>query len=123
MAKTMNEALKDVFLSLGGNPSELSDNQTVSDYIEDLGSAIKAEASSASEDMIDDETASDSKTFSSNKILSILPGAELPEVTEANNGQVLAVSGGEWKLCTITATANTETGAVTFSFTPVVAET
>ena len=27
--KTINEALKDVFLELGGSPSELSDNSTV----------------------------------------------------------------------------------------------
>lgn len=98
--KTINEALKDVFLNLGGNPSDLSDNSTVSDYIEDLGSAIEAEVSSAVSEV-----------------------KQLPEVTEANNGQVLAVSGGEWKLCTMTANANLETGAVTFTLTPVVAET
>lgn len=121
--KTINEALKDVFLELGGNPSELSDNSTVSDYIEDLTSAIKAEASSASTDIINDEEASETTTYSSSKIASLIPGTELPEVTEANNGQVLAVSGGAWKLCTMTAVANTETGAVTFTFTPVVAET
>lgn len=90
MAKTINEALKDVFLSLGGNPTALSDNSTVSDYIKDLGDAIKAEVE-----------------------------AELPEVEAANNGQVLAVVDGAWTLCTIAGAANLETGAVTFTFTPV----
>lgn len=90
MANTINEALKNVFLSLGGNPTALSDNSTVSDYIEDLGNAIKAEAE-----------------------------AELPEVSAENNGQVLAVVDGAWALCTIAGAANLETGAVTFTFTPV----
>lgn len=87
MAKTINEALKDLFLGLGGNSSALADNSTVSDYIEDLTSAIKAGA--------------------------------LPEVAAANNGQVLAVVDGAWTLCTITAVADTTSGAVTFTFTPV----
>lgn len=87
MAKTINEALKDLFLGIGGNSSALADNSTVSDYIEDLTSAIKASA--------------------------------LPEVAAANNGQVLAVVDGAWTLCTITAVADTTSGAVTFTFTPV----
>lgn len=90
MAKTINEALKDLFLGIGGNSSALADNSTVSDYIEDLTSAIKASA--------------------------------LPEVAAANNGQVLAVVDGTWTLCTITAVADTTTGAVTFNFTPVTEE-
>ena len=93
MGKTINEALKDLFIGLGGNSSALSDNDSVSDYIEDLESAIKAVAA-----------------------------AELPEVAAANNGQVLAVVDGAWTLCTITAVADTTSGAVTFTFTPVVNE-
>lgn len=93
MGKTINEALKDLFIGLGGNSSALTDNDSVSDYIEDLESAIKAVAA-----------------------------AELPEVAAANNGQVLAVVNGAWTLCTITAVADTTSGAVTFTFTPVVNE-
>ena len=93
MGKTINEALKDLFIGLGGNSSALSDNDSVSDYIEDLESAIKAVAA-----------------------------AELPEVAAANNGQVLAVVNGAWTLCTMTAVADTTSGAVTFTFTPVVNE-
>ena len=93
MGKTINEALKDPFIGLGGNSSALTDNDSVSDYIEDLESAIKAVAA-----------------------------AELPEVAAANNGQVLAVVDGAWTLCTITAVADTTSGAVTFTFTPVVNE-
>lgn len=44
MSKTINEALKDLFIGLGGDPSQLADNSTVSDYIADLESAIKAAA-------------------------------------------------------------------------------
>lgn len=90
MSKTINQALKDLILGLGADPSVLSDNSTVSDYIEDLTGAIK--------------------------------GGELPEVAAANNGQVLAVVDGAWTLCTMTAVADTTSGAVTFTFTPVVDE-
>ena len=93
--KTINEALKDVFLELGGNPSELSDNQTISDYIEDLGGAIEDAASGAAEDIIDDTEASTSKTYSSNKINS-LTAPELPTVTGSDNGKLLGVTEGAW---------------------------
>lgn len=87
MSKTINEAMTDLITGLGANPSVLSDNSTVSDYIEDLTDAIKVGA--------------------------------LPEVAAANNGQVLAVVNGAWTLCTMTAVADTTSGAVTFTFTPV----
>ena len=90
MSKTINEAMTDLITELGANPSVLSDNSTVSDYIEDLTGAIKVGA--------------------------------LPEVAAANNGQVLAVVGGAWTLCTMTAVADTTSGAVTFTFTPVANE-
>ena len=63
---TINEALKNLFVGLGGDPTELADNQTASDYIDDLESAIKACASEASEDI-------------------------LPAVTSEDNGKILAV--------------------------------
>lgn len=122
MGKTINEALKDLFLGLGGNSSALSDNDSVSDYIEDLESAIKASAGGAAEDLIDDTESSETKTYSSSKIASLIPAPELPEVAAANNGQVLAVVDGAWTLCTMTAVADTTSGAVTFTFTPVVNE-
>ena len=122
MGKTINEALKDLFIGLGGKSSALSDNDSVSDYIEDLESAIKASAGGAAEDLIDDSAASETKTYSSSKIASLIPAPELPEVAVANNGQVLAVVNGAWTLCTITAVADTTSGAVTFTFTPVVNE-
>ena len=62
MSKTINEALKDLFIGLGGDPSQLADNSTVSDYIADLESAIKAAAT-----------------------------AELPTPVEANVGKVATV--------------------------------
>lgn len=116
---TINEALKNLFLGLGGNSSALSDNETVSDYIADLESAIKNTAGGAAEDIIDDSAASDTKTYSSSKIESLIPAAELPAVTADNNGQVLAVVNGAWTLCTMTAVADTTSGAVSFTFTPV----
>lgn len=91
MSKTINEALKDVFLELGGDPTSLSDNQTVSDYIEDLAEAIKSETGS----VIDDTEASETKTYSSSKVDTLVEGV-LPTVTATENGKVLGVSSGEW---------------------------
>ena len=71
--KTINQALKDLFIGLGGDPAALADNDTVSDYIADLESAIKACASGESEDLIDDTASSKSKTYSSDKIESLIP--------------------------------------------------
>ncbi len=101
--KTINQALKDLFLGLGGNESALSDNQTVSDYIDDLESAIKASASGAAEDLIDDETASETTTYSSSKIASLIPENELPTPAVGDIGKVVSVvsdgeSGAEYAL-------------------------
>ena len=41
MSKTINQALKELYLSLGGDPSALEDNSTVSDYIADLENGLK----------------------------------------------------------------------------------
>lgn len=114
MSKTINEAMGDLIKGLGADASVLSDNSTVSDYIEDLAGAIKGETSA----IIDDSEAGEDTTYSSAKIESLIPEAELPEVAAANNGQVLAVVNGEWTLCTMTASANLETGVVSFTFTP-----
>lgn len=88
--KTIKESIKDLFLGLGGNPSALADNADTSDFIDDLESAIKG----------------------------LIPEAELPEVTASDNGKVLAVVDGAWTKVTMTAVADTTTGAVTFTFTP-----
>lgn len=116
--KTISQALKDLFLGLGGNESALADNTSASDYIQDLESAIKTAASGASEDLIDDTEASSTKTYSSSKVESLIPEAELPEVTTDDNGKILAVVAGEWTLVTMSAVADTTSGAVTFTFTP-----
>ena len=100
---TINEALKKLFLGLGGDPDELKDNNTVSDYIDDLESAIETAASSASEDLIDDEAASTTKTYSSSKIASLIPENELPTPAAEDIGKVVSVvsdgeSGAEYSL-------------------------
>ena len=86
----LNTALKNAFLAFGGNPSELADNQVASDYITDLENAIK--------DYIDER---------------------IPDASEVADDTVLAVVDGEWTLCTVSATADTTSGAVTFTFTPI----
>lgn len=115
---TINESLKKLFLGLGGDSSKLADNKDVSDYIDDLESAIAGKAAAAAEDIIDDTEVGLSTTYSSSKIESLIPADELPVVSADDNGKVLAVVNGAWTLVTMTAAANLETGAVTFTFTP-----
>lgn len=100
---TINEALKKLFLGLGGDPDELKDNNTVSDYIDDLESAIETAASGASAELIDDEEASSTKTYSSSKIESLIPENELPTPAVGDIGKVVSVvsdgeSGAEYSL-------------------------
>lgn len=93
MATTMTDAFKKLFLGLGGDRKELAENNDVGDYIKDLESAIKSYVDAQST-------------------------PEFPAVTTDDNGKIMAVVGGEWTLVTMTATADTSTGAVTFTFTP-----
>ena len=86
----LNTALKNAFLAFGGNPSELADNEVASDYITDLENAIM--------DYID---------------------GRIPDASEVADDTVLAVVDGEWTLCSVTATADTTSGDVTFTFTPI----
>lgn len=116
--KTIKESIKDAFIALGGNPSALSDNTDTSDYIDDLADAIKDYVGEEASDIIDDSEASETKTFSSSKIASLIPEAELPAVTADDNGKILAVVDGAWTKVTLTAVADTTTGAVTITLTP-----
>lgn len=103
--KRITEALKDLFLGLGGDASMLSDNQTVSDYIDDLESAIKAEASG----IINDNAASEATTYSSLKIASLIPANELPTPVEALNkkiAKVISDGNGGYKWGAIDETGN-----------------
>ena len=96
MSKTINQALADLVTGLGESSSILSDNMTVSDYIADVETAIKDYAGVTAEAIIDDSVASETKTYSSSKIESLIPENELPAVSATDNGKVLGVSGGAW---------------------------
>ncbi len=111
--KTINEALKALFLGLGGNAEDLADNEVIGDYIEDLENAIKA---TAGETTIDDSEASAYSTYSSSKIESLIPEIpedELPDVSEVADGAILAVVNGAWTLCTMS--VDTTTGDITLT--------
>ena len=120
MSKTINQALKDLYLSLGGDPSALEDNSTVSDYIADLENGLKGLA----------ELPAPSST-NSGKIAKVVSDGEggyiwsaedetkeLPTVSASDNGKIFAVVDGAFTLVTISATADLETGAVTITLTP-----
>lgn len=93
--KTINQALKDLFLGLGGDVSALADNTSVSDYIEDLESAISGAASG----VINDTEASEVSTYSSSKLETLIPA--LPTPSAANNGKVVGVNyAGKYALLT-----------------------
>lgn len=101
--KTISQSLKDLFLGLGGDASALEDNTSASDYIQDLESAIKASASGAAEDLIDDAAASATTVYSSSKVESLIPENELPTPAVGDIGKVVSVvsdgeSGAEYAL-------------------------
>lgn len=82
----MTDAFKKIFLGLGGDPKELSENNDVGDYILDLEDAIKKTASN----VIDDSEASDTTTYSSNKIASLIPEAKDPEYLKVHLSNMTA---------------------------------
>ena len=49
---------------------------------------------------------------------SAIKAGALPAVTADDNGKILAVVDGAWTKVTMTAVADTTTGAVTFTLTP-----
>jgi hypothetical protein len=77
----MTDAFKKIFLGLGGDPKELAENNDVGDYILDLEGAIKKTASDAVGEVINDSEVSDTTTYSSNKIESLIPSGEYEVVT------------------------------------------
>lgn len=89
--KTISQALKDLFLGLGGNESALADNTSASDYIQDLESAIKSSASS----VIDDEETSETTTYSSNKIASLIPEVQ---DTKYQKASISRAYGQNWRV-------------------------
>lgn len=96
--KTINQALKDLFLGLGGDPSALADNTSVSDYIADLESAIKAAATAELPTPAEANVGKVATVIENEGAYSW--GAEtpsgLPAVAASDNYKSLIVSGGEW---------------------------
>ena len=117
--KTINQALKDLYTGLGGDPQALADNSTCSDYIEDLESAIKGAASGA---QIDDTTASETTVFSSAKTEDLINGIEtLPSVAVGDIGEALIVEsdgegGAQWGKGAIPQNIATFTGSKTGNY-------
>lgn len=74
----MTDAFKKIFLGLGGDPKELSENNDVGDYILDLEDAIKKTASNAAGDVINDNKSALVTTYSSRKIDSLITDAKEP---------------------------------------------
>lgn len=164
MSKTINEALRDLFLAHGGDASDLEDNKSLSDFIADVSTVLGSNATGTitpaleSGTKIADFTLNgvegslyapsevefatkdahgkdiDSYIAGGNLIgtdLSLYDGnitpvstidlsglGVLPSVTASDNGKILAVVDGAWTLVTVSAEADLETGAVTFTFTP-----
>ena len=64
---TVTDALKKIFLALGGDTQKLQDDHNLTDYLDDLGDALVNAVK-----------------------------AELPAVTSTDNGKVLKVTDGAW---------------------------
>ena len=114
------QALKGLYVALNGDPKDVENMTTSSEVItalNDVAAAAATElpvvkkvdegkvltvngngkwAAKLPESVIDDEEASESKTYSSSKIASLIPADELPAVTTADNSKLLGVSSGAW---------------------------
>ena len=85
-------------------------NKTIKESIRDLflglgGDATALADNSDTSDYIDD-------------LESAIKAGALPAVTADDNGKILAVVDGAWAKVTLTAVADTTTGAVTITLTP-----
>lgn len=93
MSIGINDALSKLYLKLGGNPQDIRENKSITDYIDDLGDVLKSLAE------LPGVSSSDN-----GKILKVIDGTwakgdaptELPTVSSSDNGKFLGVSEGSW---------------------------
>lgn len=114
------QALKGLYAALNGDPKDVENMATSSEVItamQDVAAAAATElpvvkkvdegkvltvngngkwSAALPESPIDDTEASETKTYSSSKIESLIPANELPTVTSSDNGKVLRVASGHW---------------------------
>ena len=108
------EALKELYVALGGNVTNVANITLIPDMIKHIAALI----SSGGATVLPHVSSADN-----GKVLTVVngawavatPAAELPTVTSSNNGEILTVSGGNWvsaapasQLPTVTATENGE---------------
>ncbi len=113
--KTVNEALRDLFLAHGGDASELADNKSLSDFIADVSTVLGSNATGTITPAIESGVKIADYTLNGDEGSLYAPEVEpdLPDASELDDGVILAVSNGAWTLCTIS--VDTTTGDVTFT--------
>lgn len=113
--KTINEALRDLFLAHGGDASELADNKSLSDFIADVSTVLGSNATGEITPALESGTKIADYTLNGVEGSLYAPTLEdeLPDVSEVADGAILAVVDGAWTLCTMS--VDTETGDITFT--------
>lgn len=114
-------ALQGLYVALGGKLSDVANITTIPEMLQAISTVAASAAGElpavAAGDIGDVLTVvSDGKggaAWGKGEIPS-----ELPTVSGDDNGKILAVAEGDWALGTLSASADLETGAVTFTFTP-----
>ena len=85
-------------------------NKTIKESIESLFLGLGGNPSALADNVDTSDVIDD--------LESAIKAGALPAVTSDDNGKVLAVVDGAWTKVTMTAVADTTTGADTFTFTP-----
>lgn len=97
------QALKNLYVALGGDASDVENLTTSSEVI----TAMESVAASAASELPAVKASDAGKNLtvnSSGKWAAIMPEDELPAVTTSDNGKVLGVSNGKWTKTSLTDT-------------------
>ena len=89
------EALKELYIALGGDATKFVDTMLIPDMIKEIAAYISA-GGAAELPTVSSANNGEILTVSGGKWVSAAPASQLPAVTTTENGEVLTVVEGAW---------------------------